>query len=337
MAKVRRTKDQFTAQEIALARIINNAVRTAWDSIDERELARALRNLDSDSIARIVGTLSIRPSDAAIVRQLASAVRTRIDETVTNIQRVIRGQNKGLPPRVNVLNDEYFESLQQTNLPNYLKPISTQFSFNETDPRALLFATTRSAKLVTAIDDSTRLAIQQIITRSFTNQIPVKQTARLLKNVVGLHPRWANAVYDYNDRIFQQLVDDGLTVAQAYARADVLTSRYHDRLVSSRASMIARTEIQSAQNQGRYLGWTQASEQGLVDPATTKMWLVSPLDPCDICEELSGEIVRWDMAFSNGGLVPPAHPNCRCVSVLIPPDRGTIAPEPLIEEFVEEF
>ena len=337
MAKVRRTKDQFSAQEIALARIINNASRTAWASVDEKELARALRNLDADSIARIVGTLSIRPSDVAIVRQLASAVRTRIDETVNNIQRVIRGQNKGLPPRVDVLNDEYFESLQQTNLPNYLKPIATQFSFNETDPRALLFATTRSARLITAIDDSTRLAIQRIITRSFTDQIPPKQTARLLKNVVGLHPRWANAVYDYSDRIFQQLIDDGLTVAQAYARADVLTTKYHDRLVSARASMIARTEIQTAQNQGRYLGWTQASEQGLIDGGTTKMWLTSPLDPCDICEELSGEIVQWNQAFSGGFIVPPAHPNCRCVSVLIPPDRGTIEPAPLISEFVEEF
>jgi len=337
VAKVPRTDAQVTAQEIALARVINRAVKSAWNSVDERELALALRNLDADKVNQIVKSLSIKPSDAAIVKQLSSAVRERIDDTVTNIRRVLSGQNKLRPKPVTVLNEEAFRGIQATGLPNLLRPVATDYTFNYTDPRAMLFATTRAANLVTAVDQSTQIAIRQIIGRSFTDQVTVRQTAKILKNVVGLHPRWANAVYDFNLRAYNDLLDQGLTPSKALDKADDLTTKYHDRLVSARASMIARTEIQTAQNQGRYLGWTQASEQGLIDGATTKMWLTSPLDPCDICQELSGEVVQWNQSFSGGFIVPPAHPNCRCVSVLIPPDRGTIEPEPLIDEFVSEF
>ena len=100
--------------------------------------------------------------------------------------------------------------------------------------------------------------------------------------------------------------------------------------------MIARTEVQLAQNQGRYLGWQQSYESGLLDGGSTKMWITAYQDVCDECQELNGQVVSWNGAFTNGDIMPPAHPNCRCTAVVIPPDRGTYTPQEMIDfGFVE--
>jgi SPP1 gp7 family putative phage head morphogenesis protein len=87
--------------------------------------------------------------------------------------------------------------------------------------------------------------------------------------------------------------------------------------------MIARTEIQIAQNEGRQEGWNQAAEQGYVDVEAQKMWVIAEDErTCDICVELDGEIVPWNETFSSGHETPGrVHPNCRCTMVIIPPDR----------------
>ena len=333
--------EQLTAREVALAGVISRAIQNVWQNVDEQEIATALRNLNASQVNDIVSSLSISPSDAQIIRQLTLAVRSTIGESVENVRAVLRGQNRGLPSRVRPLNARELRLLPASELPQYLQAISTSYSFNYTDPRAILYASTRSGSLITAIDESTRLAIRQTITRAFTDQITVNETAKILRDIVGLHPRWANAVYNYRIRMINNLETEGLTTARATNRADQLSARYRKTLVRARANMIARTEIQLAQNQGRYLGWQQAFEQGLVAGETKKMWLTAPRDVCDICLELSGKIVGWNQAFANGNLMPPAHPNCRCVSVLIPPDRGTTNPpllaQRLAQEFVEDF
>jgi SPP1 gp7 family putative phage head morphogenesis protein len=100
-------------------------------------------------------------------------------------------------------------------------------------------------------------------------------------------------------------------------------SRYSDSLKSKRATMIARTEIQIAQNEGRQEGWNQAAEQGYVDVESQKMWIIAQDErTCDICSELDGEIVPWNETFSSGHETPGrVHPNCRCTMVIIPPER----------------
>jgi len=329
--------EKLTPEEIALASVIQRAVNSAWQRVDEKQLARALRDLNATQINQIVDSLSIRVSDRAMINQIRNAVASTVGEASKNIRAVLRGQNRNLPRQVNPLNAGEFINLDPTNLPSYLRPTLTNFNFNYTDPRALLWATTRAGQIVTAVDNSTRDSIRQIIARSFQDQITVRETAKVLRNVVGLHPRWANAVYDYRDRLITQYEDEGLTTSRATTRADEMSAKYRTSLVRARASMIARTEIQLAQNQGRYLGWTQAYETGLLDGTSTKMWLTAAYDVCDICLDLQGQIVGWNSPFTNGDLMPPAHPNCRCTSVLIPPDRGTVSPEEMQDEFVEEF
>jgi SPP1 gp7 family putative phage head morphogenesis protein len=87
--------------------------------------------------------------------------------------------------------------------------------------------------------------------------------------------------------------------------------------------MIARTEIQIAQNEGRQEGWNQAAKEGYVDVESQKMWIIAQDErTCDICVELDGEIVGWNETFSSGHETPGrVHPNCRCTMVIIPPER----------------
>jgi hypothetical protein len=88
--------------------------------------------------------------------------------------------------------------------------------------------------------------------------------------------------------------------------------------------MIARTEIQYANNMGRVLSWAEADNQGLLAGGLLKEWAVitpnSPYGkPCEHCAPMKGERVSWDKPFSNGLLMPPAHPHCRCTATPIVP------------------
>lgn len=199
--------------------------------------------------------------------------------------------------------------------------------FDFIDQRAVDWARTRSAQLVTEIDQSNRLAIRRTISESFTKPATVDQTARKLRQIVGLHSRWANAVLKFDDANYVRFIKDGMTPDVARAKADTLTERYRNRLIRRRAEMIARTEIQSAQNFARQAAWDAGAKTGYVDTRSMKEWRTAPLGssygpPCPICAEMRGRRVPWNGTFASGHSMPPAHPHCRCTAVLVPPSRG---------------
>lgn len=203
--------------------------------------------------------------------------------------------------------------------------------FTSINNRATEYARVRSSQLVREVNDSNRLAIRRIIGEAFTGPTTVDETARKLRKVVGLHSRWANAVLRFDDDTFRRLLREGFTTDAARARADVLTKRYRDRLIRRRAEMIARTELMAASNFGRFSSWEAADKVGLLDGATRKRWVTAPLGssygpPCDECKAMAAfskdNPVPWNGAFPNGLSMPPAHPHCRCTSVLVPPSRG---------------
>jgi len=205
------------------------------------------------------------------------------------------------------------------------EPVDRMFRF--VSQRATDYATTRSATLVRQIDESNRLAIREVITRAFTEPRTVDETARTLRHIVGLHPRWARAVERFNEKNLVRLVREGMSSRQAQATADRMTERYRKKLIRRRAEMIARTEIQQAQNYARQTSWEATESLGLVDPRSEKEWRTALATsrygpPCDECAPLNGTRVPWNGVFDNGRSMPPAHPNCRCTAVLIPPTRG---------------
>jgi len=203
--------------------------------------------------------------------------------------------------------------------------------FTTISQRATDYATTRSAQLVREIDGSNRLAIRRIISEAFTGPTTVDQTAIKLRKVVGLHTRWAKAVLRYEDDMFKSYIKAGYATDEARRLTDILTKRYRDKLIRRRAEMIARTELMAAENFGRFASWDAADRVGLIDPGMRKRWVTAPLGssygpPCDECKAMAAfsrdNPVPWNGAFPNGLSMPPAHPHCRCTSVLVPPSRG---------------
>jgi len=183
------------------------------------------------------------------------------------------------------------------------------FSFNLEDPAAIVWAREHSSQLVTAITDSTREAIQALVTRALQVPpgTPPRELAQQIKPLIGLTARYATAVFNYQQRL--------ITAGMASTRIDELTSAYSDRLLTSRATTIARTELLASANQGKLDTWLQASDAGLFAGANpVKEWIAAP-DAEEVCAGLDGTKVPIDAEFQSelGDVdAPPLHPNCRC-------------------------
>lgn len=120
---------------------------------------------------------------------------------------------------------------------------------------------------------------------------------------------------------------DGLSEARARIKAQDMGAKYAAKLLESRTRTIARTEIIDASMSGRYIGWEAGVTAGQISNDSVKEWIAEP-DACPICRELDGKIISWndEWQFPEGvtagstNRMPPAHPNCRCSVVILPPD-----------------
>jgi len=317
----------LTPEEQALARVLYRAIRGATDKIKVDELAKIIARLDPDTLSRLLATISIRDEQPKIESALLDSIDIGGNEAIKQIREIAPKLSLPAfrPTKVEITNKVPMANMDFTNIPRWAqpKPIRGEFtmSFNKTNPNSLKFAANRAGQLVTSIDELTRTAIRKIIIDAFNEQLDYRATAKRIKNVVGLHPKWADAVVKFERRELTRLVREGFKESKAREKAQKSAEAYSDRLKSARATMIARTEIQIAQNEGRYEGWKQADKEGIVDPASQKMWMTA-LDErtCDICAPLDGEMVPWNGIFSIGLEKPIVHPHCRCTMVIIPPE-----------------
>ena len=312
-----------------LARVLYDAIRKATDKIKVEELARIIERLDPDSLNRLLNAITVGGNRKTIEDALMSSIDMGGNEAIQQIQSIAPklALPAFIPKPVKITNKAPMANMYFTKVPEWAspKPPVAQFgmSFNKTNPNSLAFASTRAGELIQSIDELTRIAVRKIITDAFNEQIDVRATAKRIKNVVGLHPKWADAVVKFEKAEMARLMKLGQKEATARRNAQARASDYADQLKSKRATMIARTEIQIAQNEGRYEGWKQADEEGFVDPSAMKMW-VTALDErtCDVCAPLNGELVPWNGLFSIGLEKPIVHPNCRCTMVIVPPARN---------------
>lgn len=318
----------LTPEEQALARTLYQSIQRATDKISLRQLESLLRNLDPEVLNRLLNAITIA-NQSKIQDSLLNSIDIGGNEAIKQIQEIAPklALPAFTPDKVKITNPRSMANMEFTKLPAWAqsKPPKVEFkmSFNKTNPNSLAFARRRAGELITSIDTLTRESIRRAIIDAFNEQLDYRATARRIKNVVGLHPRWADAVTKFEKDEFARLLKRGLKEEVARSQAMDRASRYSDSLKSKRATMIARTEIQIAQNEGRQEGWNQAAEQGYVDVESQKMWIIAQDErTCDICSELDGEIVPWNETFSSGDETPGrVHPNCRCTMVIIPPER----------------
>lgn len=318
----------LTAEEQALARVLYQAIRNATDKIKVEELAKIIERLDPDTLNRLLNAITVRRDSTAIEQALLDSIDIGGKEAIQQIKQLAPSLALPAftPAPVVIGNKKPMANMDFTNIPAWASPkppkAQVSISFDKTNPNSLAFAARRAGALVTSIDEMTRTAIRKIIIDAFNEQLDYRATARRIKNVVGLHPRWAEAVVKFEKREFARMVRLGMKETTARTKSQERAVRYADQLKSKRATMIARTEIQIAQNEGRYEGWKQAHKEGLLDPQTGKMWVTAKDErTCDICGPLDGEIVPWNGVFSIGLETPIVHPHCRCITIIVPPER----------------
>lgn len=171
-------------------------------------------------------------------------------------------------------------------------------SFTLTNPLAVRAATQHAAQLIKAVDRDTQRAVADIIARGLDSRTAMapRQTAKLIREVVGLHPKQAQQVSRF---AFNQH-------AMGVPKADANIARLASKLHRQRAMTIARTETIRASNAGVKLLGDQIATLPFMRADDIKyVWIVTPDDRlCDECEAM-GEL-------DDTNDVPPLHPNCRC-------------------------
>lgn len=200
-------------------------------------------------------------------------------------------------------------------------------TFTKTDPRALQWAQEQSARLITNISTEQKEIIRSVIANAFSQQRTVDQTAQAVQSFIGLTRRQESTMLKFNRNNVNRFVSEGMTIGDAERKAMSLAQKYRDKLIKSRGRTIARTEIQMAQNNGRYLGFQQAVEQGYSATDSIKRWVVANA-ACPDCSPLRGYSVLWNQEFPNGFMMPPAHPNCRCTAVMLDPRDALVGLPP---------
>lgn len=185
-------------------------------------------------------------------------------------------------------------------------------AFTVDNPHTIEWLKTHGSELVTSVSAETRMGIRATMQRGFAQHKTVDEIARSVRPLIGIRPDQHRAVVAYQNRLGQT----GYTAAQVEEKAEA----YSRKLLAQRAKLIARTEVQDAQNAGNMQSWLVARDEGLILPETVRVWIAGKTDrTCPLCMALQGATATLEGSFSAGGDVwprPPRHPGCRCTHSL---------------------
>lgn len=185
---------------------------------------------------------------------------------------------------------------------------SMRLTLTMRDPNFARAAEEHEARLVREVTAETRRGISNTIVRAYRQGLHPYDVAPTIRGTVGLTARQANAVLTYSESLRKKGVRPDVVSEQAL--------RYAARMRARRAKTIARTETVRAATMGRLASYDHAAASGLFDMALAEIeWSSVQADPMEICAQLNGTRVPLGATFD--GLLPPAHPNCRCAVHLV--------------------
>ncbi len=179
-------------------------------------------------------------------------------------------------------------------------------TFNATNPRAIEFARSRAAALVTRIGRKTRDGIRELIAMGLREGIAPRALAARLSKLIGLRPDQVSSL--------ERFASTGATRGQI--------ERYATKLLRDRAVLIARTETMRAANEGQRELWRQAVSAGDLPQSAKRVWISTGDNR--VREEhanVDGEVVGIDENFSIG-VEPGDEPNCRCAQGIAPDEKS---------------
>lgn len=195
-------------------------------------------------------------------------------------------------------------------------PVKNGLRWDIKNPRISKFLREQTGKLVVDIRQDTLDVVQRAVQRSFTQAYTPQDVAEQIRDSIGLHPIYEQAVVNYQNGLFA-------SGKHTPDQIDQLTDAYSNKLLDVRAMTIARTEVRGATNYGQLSVWQQGKNDGLLTPQTKKTWVTckecvsKTPSPCDLCLPMDGESIPldefWVLADGSVCEVPSdAHPNCNC-------------------------
>jgi hypothetical protein len=209
---------------------------------------------------------------------------------------------------------ELLDAGSRVELPT-LEKATLRYSFDRSRPESAAWARLRAAALVREITDEQRQTIRDVVAFGQESGLSPDDTARQMRQTVGLTQAQGGWVNNFRDRQITANINAGMGVSDAMRAAQGPTARYQSQIHGYRSRTIARTEIMSANSQGRQQAWGQGIQQGFISPNAMKEW-IAEANACDICAPRNGTRQPVNKPWPGGE--PPAHPNCRCDLLLIP-------------------
>lgn len=221
---------------------------------------------------------------------------------------------------------------------------NVRFRFDPMNPRSAAFAGGYTYDLIQDVTKKTREAVGAIIESAMKVGKHPYQSAREIKQVVGLDARRAQALAGYRKALEEGssralALDIGGNAAASIRSAyyndsmtqdkiNKLVEGYRQRLLRQRAQTIARTESMRAASMGNREAWTQALEQTNQPLASFKRYWIATNDDRTRPDHLEIPVINADGVGMNepfrlpdGGTImfphdPDAPPeqtiNCRC-------------------------
>lgn len=179
-------------------------------------------------------------------------------------------------------------------------------SFDMRNPRAAAWAATHVGENIRQVNTASRAGINQILTNAQQYGGHPYETARQIRQFIGLTDRQISGILKYQGKLDEE--------GRPKAQVDRMVDAQIRRKIRARANTIARTETIAASAAGQQLHWEDQMSKGyLNNNEMEKVWIVTPDDRlCPICAAMGDERTAIDGTFAFGGKAPPRHPNCRC-------------------------
>lgn len=196
--------------------------------------------------------------------------------------------------------------------------------FDIKNPEAIAWAREHAGELIADLSIQQRDTLRQIISAALSEGIAPRDVALVIRGSIGLNQAQAEALLSLNAKLLDspgKIVRAGQLKFRVPAEGigrqqlDHALTRYAERLRKTRATMIARTEIIEASNEGQRQFWSQAQRKGLLSDRVKREWIATP-GACPICRALDGKTAPVTGPFPGGKMRPPAHPFCRCTTGL---------------------
>lgn len=205
-------------------------------------------------------------------------------------------------------------------------------------PEVLDAVTRRSLAMIREVDRSSREAIAEYLKRDLRAGVNPRQTARSIREVIGLTAQQAVAVQNYRralesgslsalarelrDRRYDRTVLRWKTGQPVdLSKVDEMVKAYERRMLDYRATVIARTQAMQALHDGQRAIWEQAILDGRADITRVRRYWFTAKDErtCVVCAGIPamnprGVGIHQPFVLPDGQLLldPVAHPQCRC-------------------------